>query len=285
MLYNCSSRCDFLPYFCSHWSVHFTFRSMQKAIEDVLNDESFHVQLEPAATALKQATCLFKWASDNQEAFGIFETSFRTHLRTCLLQDISTTRSYQNQRVDMWRKYHSLRISKEFVDLWKELISKAMSEPPEPTFFQDITDRVFEEMVVTAFPLKEPTPSCSETDITYDDARYIAGYVCRKVRTKIEKSSCTDKAVLIKCLEGLLSDEEEDAATASADWVDVVDRGGLLHVKEGTYMLFVAMEEEVREHFRIDKTTAMVEGNREQVENAVMENDDILFHWCIYVSH
>ena len=76
---------------------------MQKAIEDVLNDESFHVQLELATIALKQATCLFKWASD-QEVFGIFETSFRTHLQTCLPQDISTTRSYQNQRVDMWRK-------------------------------------------------------------------------------------------------------------------------------------------------------------------------------------
>ena len=42
-------------------------------------------------------------------------------------------------------------------------------------------------------------------------------------------------------------------------------------------MLFVAMEEEVREHFRMDKATIMVEGNREQVENAVMDNDDVLF--------
>ena len=28
----------------------------------------------------------------------------------------------------------------------------------------------------------------------------------------------------------------------------------------------------------------MVEGNREQVENAVMENDDVLFHWCMLVT-
>ena len=38
-----------------------------------------------------------------------------------------------------------------------------------------------------------------------------------------------------------MADEGEGAATASVDWVDVVDRGGLLHVKEGTYMLFCAM--------------------------------------------
>ena len=141
---------------------------------------------------------------------------------------------------------------------------------------------------MTAFPLKELTPSYSETDnITYEDVnvvRYIAGYVCRKVRTKIEQSSRTNKAALINSLEGLLSDEEEDSATVSVDWVDVVDRGGLLHVKEGTYMLFCAMEEEVREHFRMDKETTMVEGKREQVENAVMDNDNVLFQWCMLAT-
>ena len=85
-------------------------------------------------------------------------------------------------------------------------------------------------------------------------------------------------------MKSLISDEEEDAATASTDWVDVVDRGGLLHVKEGTYMLFIAMEEEIREHFQMDKATIMVEANREQVENAVMDNDDVLFQWCMLVT-
>ena len=28
----------------------------------------------------------------------------------------------------------------------------------------------------------------------------------------------------------------------------------------------------------------MVEGNREQVENAVLENDDVLHHWCMLVT-
>ena len=50
------------------------------------------------------------------------------------------------------------------------------------------------------------------------------------------------------------------------------------------YMLFVTMEEEVRKHFRMDKATIMVEGNREQVENAVMDNDDVLFQWCMLVT-
>ena len=42
---------------------------------------------------------------------------------------------------------------------------------------------------------------------------------------------------------GLLGNDMDGAALA--DWVDVVERCGLLHIKEGTYMLFREMEEEV----------------------------------------
>ena len=34
----------------------------------------------------------------------------------------------------------------------------------------------------------------------------------------------------------------------------------------------------------MDKATIMVEGNREQVENAVMDNDDVLLQWCMLVT-
>ena len=181
-----------------------------------------------------------------------------------------------------------MRTSEAFIAHWKELIRKVTSEPAEPTFFQDVTDRLFEAMVMRAFPLKESVSSSRDTqNITYEDAnvvRYIAGYVCRKVRTKIEQSSRTNKTSLLNCLEGLLADEGEDAATSSVDWVDVVDRGGLLHVKEGTYMLFCAMEKEVREHFRMDSITNMTEGNREQIESAIMDNDEVLFQWCMLTA-
>ena len=108
--------------------------------------------------------------------------------------------------------------------------------------------------------------------------RYIAGYVCKKVRIRrsIETSLRPNKTELLKCVEGLLSDGDEDDESPSADWVDVVDRGGLLRVKEGTYMLFCDMEEEVREHFKLVKVDQLAEGNREHVEESVLENDGSL---------
>ena len=163
---------------------------MLKAIEELLSDENVHIPLEPAATAFRQGTCVFQWASEASN-FETFEAAISSALQTCLPEGTSNIRSFQTERVDLWRAYHSVRTSEAFIALWRELIG---SEPAEPTFFQNVTDRVFEAMVVTAFPLKESASSSSDTqNITYEDANvvwYIAGYVCRKVRTKIEESSC-----------------------------------------------------------------------------------------------
>lgn len=165
---------------------------MLKAIEELLSDESFRVPLEPAATAFRQGTCVFQWASEvsHYHAFEAFETAVTSALQTCLPEATSSIKSFQTERADMWRAYHSMRISEGFIAHWKELIGKVTSEPAEPTFFQDVTDRLFKTMVTRAFPLKESASSSTDTqNITYEDAnvvRYIAGYVCRKVQTKID---------------------------------------------------------------------------------------------------
>ena len=66
--------------------------------------------------------------------------------------------------------------------------------------------------------------------------------------------------------------------------VNEVDRGGLWHVQEGTYTLFAAMEEEVREHFQVGAIEVAKEGRREKLTDAVSNNDDVLFHWCLLTA-
>ena len=73
---------------------------------------------------------------------------------------------------------------------------------------------------------------------------------------------------------GLLkNDDESESISSSADWLNEVHRGGLWHVQEGTYMLFVAMEE-VREHLQVRD---MKERCREQIVTAVKKNEE----YCI----
>ena len=46
-------------------------------------------------------------------------------------------------------------------------------------------------------------------------------------------------------------------------------------------MLFAAMGEEIREHFRVGAIEDAKEGCRERLCTAVSSNDEVLFHWCL----
>ena len=157
---------------------------------------------------------------------------------------------------------------------------------PQPTFYQEVTDLLFDGIVTSALPVRPPVPS-EAAAITCDHVYqlYAAGYVCRKIHKSIHGSSQPDQAELLRCVKALLKDDDdEEAASLSAAWVNEVDRGGLWHVQEGTYMLFAAIEEEVREHFRFCALEDSKERCRERLTTAVSSNDEVLFHWCMLTA-
>ena len=196
-------------------------------------------------------------------------------------------RSFGNIRADICRKYHMLRTSAAFTALWSEFIRTATCAQPQPTFYQEVTNIIFENIIASALPLvNSSVPDAAA--ITYDDTNvinYAAGYVCRKVYNSVAHSSKPEKAELVRCIEGLLKvKDREGQESSSAEWVNEVDRGGLWHVEEGTYMLFAAMEEEVREHFRVGCIEVAKERCREKLTDAVRNNEDVLFHWCMLTA-
>ena len=97
-----------------------------------------------------------------------------------------------------------------------------------------------------------------------------------------DKSSLSNKPSLDACLCGLLG--EGDVATATVEWIQLVDRGGLLHVREGTYMLICAMEEVVWEHLHANKVHSMTEGYKTAVVSTVKQNEEVQFHWCMLTA-
>ena len=260
---------------------------MLKAVNEVLTDESFQIDLEPCKSAYKQAQDTMKWATDdtNTSQTHQFETALVAMLKRCLPQVIAGSSSaLQGQRVDVWRKYHHLRTSPDFFHLWSEFLATATGSLPEPSFFQEASDRFFRDLVMEVYPLPEAPDVNVEQEITYTEAnvvRYIAGYICHKIYKNIQHSSLQNKEVLLQCLDGLIAKDGEDAASASAHWVNVVDRGGLVHINEATYMLFCSMEEEVRHHLQLSRIAELSEGCRKQIEKGLLESDDLLFHWCM----
>ena len=273
----------------THVFMLFIPEMLKKSVQHVIDDSSFHINVEPAATALQQAKSVMEWGSkqENEALFKEFEDQLVLELNTCFPSGSLDVRSLRTIRSDMCRQYHKVRTSPHFTALWSSFIKRTSSSPPQPTFYQEVTDLIFEELVQKAFPVVYEGNTSPAASITYEDAnviRYAAGYICRKVYDKIQKLSQSNKPQLMKCVMELLEEDGAVPFTASADWVNEVDRGGLWHVREGTYMLFSAMEEEVREHFQMSYVRDMKEDCKEKITAAVKDNDDVLFHWCMLTT-
>ena len=75
-----------------------------------------------------------------------------------------------------------------------------------------------------------------------------------------------------------LCDEDEEV-TSSTDWVHMIDRGGLVRVSEGTYMLFEWMELLVRSVFNTDMVHRMTEGVKKELHDTIITDEDIAACW------
>ena len=65
--------------------------------------------------------------------------------------------------------------------------------------------------------------------------------------------------------------DDGDGDNDVQEWEDLIDRGGLSHVKDETYQLFYAMETG-------DKLTP---GSQAKIEKAILEDEEVLFAWSI----
>jgi len=81
---------------------------------------------------------------------------------------------------------------------------------------------------------------------------------------------------MMLCLSDLNGGDKNDAENTD-EWVRAVNRGGLWKVTDKAYQLFLIMENELRNKFRLHSVSD--ESRREMVES-LLTNDDLLFQWC-----
>jgi len=154
----------------------------------------------------------------------------------------------------MWAKFHKMRTSKEFTSHWTKFLQEEVGVCACPIFFQHITTTIFNEKVRGKFPITATQLTSQEPSLSYEEMtalRYAAGYIPRHLKKRLTKSAHPLKNELTLCLLDPLQDEE-DNIFHSADWVNAVDRGGLKHVNNATYHVFLAMELEIRRHLSVE---------------------------------
>ena len=114
--------------------------------------------------------------------------------------------------------------------LWTKFLNGTISRNPSPTFNQYITDHLFKELIETNFSIGEHSASekTSTISLTFKEQnalRYVAGYVCRKVRNKLELSTYKRKDDMIFFLMEVSGDQEDSDEGGPKAWVNMIDRG------------------------------------------------------------
>ena len=107
----------------------------------------------------------------------------------------------------------------------------------------------------------------SAVEFTYEEEnaiRYMGGYVIRKLKEK--------KDLDVDFLEDT---DKEYLHSHSTDWVNAIDRSGLVHIIDSCFQLFLAIEMVTRQEI---KATAAVMDDlfRQHLENMFTSDSDIL---------
>ena len=160
---------------------------------------------------------------------------------------------------------------------------KYLSLSAQPLFYQYVTEKIFQEMIQITFRTHKASIASSTTEeLTYEEAnalRYVAGYVCFKIRKNISSSSHPMKDKILFCLMDLC--DEDDAPAYPSDWINAIDRGGLVRVSENTCLLFHSIEQVVRSMYNRATMETMTDGIKQRLSEAVMADDDVMFYWCL----
>lgn len=110
-------------------------------MSSVIEDQSFHIAVEPAATALRTAKNVLEWADTNKEAFLCFEELLCSTIRPCLRDQ----RVSKASKECMWRDFYQIQTSESFR---LSFLTSQVKVAALPAFYQAVTDNIFKEMIL-----------------------------------------------------------------------------------------------------------------------------------------
>lgn len=154
-----------------------------------------------------------------------------------------------------------------------EFLSSNNDFVTKPLFYQHFTLELFEQLLCEKLQSSNESVDDQSISISYEEEnaiRYMAGYVIRKLNKKQDSVDC-----LIE------KNKDSMAETSSSEWVNLIDRGGLVHVTKECFQLFLSIESITRHHMSTANLKSMDEDFRRHLKNMVVTNDDVLFSWTL----
>ena len=96
----------------------------------------------------------------------------------------------------MWGSYHELHTSAEFSSDWSTFLTTSIQATSSPILYRFVTYAVFKALIKHEFELPQLETEEPRHPLSGDDEsvlRYVAGYVCRKLCTRLESSSLSTR--------------------------------------------------------------------------------------------
>ena len=84
------------------------------------------------------------------------------------------------------------------------------------------------------------------------------------------------------CLMTLVKGEDHEELEYEEEWTRMLDRGGLWYIKDTTYSLFLAIEEETRQCLKL-LSTQHAKCKKEIIEHVTC-NEVVVFYWIIVTA-
>ena len=252
-----------------------------------MSDDSFKINAPPTIECRKSAERLLEWCcrKENSDALNKFTQELADSLRKVITT--SKTKKFSCNCEKIWRNFFLLRTSPEFINRWNTFL-KDSGVIVKPVLFQHLSDLIFRKFLSDHFQVAYIDQQADSKDLELQDSergvlRYVAGYICRHLRKKLERGSHEFKEEMILCLMDLVKDPQDDEAKLETDeqWTNLIDRGGLWHVKESTYQFFHAVEHIIRDGLLTIKNPSLP--LKQEMIKRVTE-DDVLFYWLIVAA-
>jgi hypothetical protein len=78
-----------------------------------------------------------------------------------------------------------------------------------------------------------------------------------------------------------LAEDPDDcrSSDASSDWLGMVDRGGLFHIKDETFKWFLGIEMLVRRMFHRDNVRSVNSETRDQLITSILQDEEVSSGW------
>jgi len=173
-------------------------------------------------------------------------------------------------KTELWKNFYVLRSSDLFCRKWREYL-ESLKLNDEPLFFQHFTLSLFNQMLSDKFKDSASASETNTSEFTYEEEnaiRYMGGYVIRKIREK--------KNMDVSFLE---DSDKVYLQSQSTDWINAIDRGGLIHITDSCFQLFLAVETFTRQEMK--DTTFMDDTFRQHLENMITSDSEVLFCWTM----